>query len=138
MGLRTINPPTLSTPSGYSHAVIVEAGPQIHVSGQVALDAAGQLVGRGDLTAQTEQVYRNLTAALAGAGATLADVLKAVIYVVGLTAEKAAAVRAVRQEHFGDGPYPASTMVGVTALVHPELLVEIEVVARAPGHATQP
>ena len=57
------------------------------------------------------------------------DVFKLVTYVVDLTPEKAAQVRTVRSKYFGDGPYPASTMVGVTSLVNPDLLVEIEAIA---------
>lgn len=123
-----ISPPTLSAPTGYSHAAVVE-GRQIHISGQVALDAKGGLVGKGDLEAQTDQAYRNLAAALEAAGANLSHVFKATIYVVGLTRERAAIVRRVRLRHFGEGPYPASTMVGVDALVDPEFLIEIEAIA---------
>ena len=129
MTISHISPATLSKPTGYSHVTVVSAGKQIHVSGQVALNAAGEVVGKGDVGAQAEQVYANLTAALSAAGASLKDVFKLVTYVVNLTPEKAAAVRAVRMKYLGDGPYPASTMVGVTALVTPDLLVEIEVIA---------
>jgi enamine deaminase RidA (YjgF/YER057c/UK114 family) len=129
MKIEHLNPTALSRPTGYSHVAVVTSGRQVHVSGQVALDASGAVVGKGDLAAQTEQVYANLAAALAAAGASLGDVFKVVIYVVGLTAERAATVRTVRSKHLGDGPYPASTMVGVTALVHPDLLLEIEVIA---------
>jgi enamine deaminase RidA (YjgF/YER057c/UK114 family) len=128
MTIQRIDPPTLSKPTGYSHVTVIN-GRQVYVSGQVPLDASGNLVGRGDLTAQTEQVYANLVAALAAAGATFKDVAKVVTYVVDLTPEKAAAVRAVRMRHMGDGPYPASTMVGVTSLVHPDMLIEVEVIA---------
>ena len=124
-----LNPPGISKPTGYSHVAIVPAGRQVHVAGQVAMNEARQLVGRGDLAAQAEQVYTNVTAALVGAGAKIADVFKMVTYVVDLTSDKAAAVRAVRNRHFGDGPYPASTMVGVTSLVDPDLLIEVEVIA---------
>ncbi len=129
MTIERLNPATLSTPTGYSHVAIVTSGRQVHVSGQVALDATGQLVGKGDLAAQAEQVYANLAAALTAAGSSLGDIVKTVIYVVGLTAERAAAVRSVRTKHLGAGPYPASTMVGVTALVHPDWLIEIDVIA---------
>lgn len=65
-----INPPTLLSPRGYTHVVTVEGGGKlIFVAGQVAVDAQGQLVGRGDLCAQTRQAGRNLAAALAAAGA---------------------------------------------------------------------
>jgi enamine deaminase RidA (YjgF/YER057c/UK114 family) len=123
------NPPGLSMPAGYSHITIVPAGRQVHVSGQVALDAAREIVGRGDLAAQAEQVYDNIEAALAGAGARLTDVFKVVTYVVDLTPEKAAVVRAVRNRRLGAGPYPAATMVGVTGLVDPAFLIEVEVIA---------
>ena len=129
MTRQTINPPTLSAPRGYSHVTVVSSGKQVHVSGQVAMNAAGEIVGKGDLAAQAEQVFVNLGHALSAAGATLADVFKIVTYVVDLSVDKAAALRAVRSKHLGDGPYPSSTMVGVTALVHPDWLIEIEAIA---------
>jgi len=124
-----LNPSTLSAPRGYSHLTVVQSGRQVHVSGQVSMNAGGEIVGKGDLTAQAEQVYANLELALAAAGAKLSDVFKVVTYVVNLDPDKAAKVRAVRNQRLGDGPYPASTMVGVTALVMPDLLIEIEAIA---------
>lgn len=124
-----INPASLSPPTGYSHVAVVKAERQVHISGQVAFDPMGQVVGEGDIAAQAEQVYANLAAALAAAGADFSKVFKLVTYVVGLSTEKAVAVRRVRARYLGDGPYPASTMVGVTALVDPRLLIEIEAIA---------
>jgi enamine deaminase RidA (YjgF/YER057c/UK114 family) len=129
LGAKFLNPASLSTPTGYSHVAVVAPGRQVHLSGQVAINPDGRVVGENDLTAQTEQVYINLEAGLAAAGARFANVFKVVTYVVGLDADKAAAVRAVRKRHLGDGPFPASTMVGVVSLVDPRLLIEIEVVA---------
>ena len=129
MKRETLNPATPSTPRGYSHVTVVTSARQVHVSGQVALNTAGEVVGKGDLAAQTEQVYTNLGHALAAAGAKLSDVFKVVTYVVELAPDKAATVRGIRNKYLGDGPYPASTMVGVTALVHPDLLIEIEAIA---------
>lgn len=129
MKRETINPATLPPTRGYAQATIVPAGRQLHISGQVALDTAGNLVGKGDLAAQTEQVYANLGHALAAAGASFADVFKIVTYVVAIAPDKVATVRAVRSKRFGDGPFPASTMVGVTGLVDPELLIEVEAIA---------
>ena len=60
MTISHISPATLSKPTGYSHVTVVSAGQQIHVSGQVALNAAGEVVGKGDVGAQAEQVYANL------------------------------------------------------------------------------
>ncbi|HET7503455.1 MAG TPA: RidA family protein [Kofleriaceae bacterium] len=126
---QTLNPSALAAPRGYSHIAIVPAGRQVHVSGQVAMNASSEIVGPGDLEAQAEQVFTNLAHALAGAGAGLASMFKIVVYVVGLTPDKATTVRNVRNKHLGNGPFPASTMVGVTALVHPDLLIEIEAIA---------
>jgi enamine deaminase RidA (YjgF/YER057c/UK114 family) len=129
MPIDRISPPGLSKPTGYSHLTVASAGRQAHVSGQVALDAAGAIVGKGDVVAQAEQVYANIKVALSAVGADFSKVFKVVTYVVDLTPERAAAIRTVRMKHLGEGPYPASTMVGVTALVHPDLLIEIEVIA---------
>jgi enamine deaminase RidA (YjgF/YER057c/UK114 family) len=123
------NPATLSPPRNYAHVTVVASGRQVHVSGQVATNAAGEVVGKGDLGAQTEQVYANLGHALGAAGATLADVFKIVTYVVNITPDKVAQVRAARARFIGTGPFPSSTMVGVTGLVHPDLLIEIEAIA---------
>jgi enamine deaminase RidA (YjgF/YER057c/UK114 family) len=123
------NPAGLSKPTGYTHVAVVETRRQVHISGQVALDAAGNVVGKGDIGAQAEQVFRNLEIALAEVGLDFSHVFKMVTYVVGLTPDKLPPVRAARAKRFGDGPYPASTLVGVTALVNPDLLLEVEVIA---------
>jgi len=129
MPIQRLNPPTLSKPTGYSHATLVTAGRQLHISGQVALNAAGEIVGKGDIAAQAEQVYQNLKAALAAAGADMRHVFKVVTYVVDLTPARAADIRKVRLRHLPEGEYPASTMIGTTALVHPDFLIEIEAIA---------
>ena len=129
MPIQRLNPPTLSKPTGYSHATLVTAGRQLHISGQVALNAAGEIVGKGDLAAQADQVYQNLLAALAAAGADMRHVFKIVTYVVDLDPARAADIRKVRLRYLAEGEYPASTMVGTTALVHPDLLIEIEAIA---------
>ena len=71
-----LNPAGLSSPVGYTHIVTATSGKQLFISGQVALDAEGRLVGRGDLSAQTRQVCENLKTALAAAGGSLADIVK--------------------------------------------------------------
>ena len=129
MPIQRLNPPSLSKPTGYSHATLVTAGRQVHVSGQVALNASGEIVGKGDIAAQTEQVYQNLKAALSAAGADMRHVFKLVTYVVDLTPARAAEIRRVRLAHMTEGDYPASTMVGTTALVHPDFLIEMEAIA---------
>jgi enamine deaminase RidA (YjgF/YER057c/UK114 family) len=125
-----LNPKTLNVPRFYSHAVAATgAGKLVYVSGQVSWDAAGNVVGRGDMRAQSEQVFGNVTAALKAAGAGWDDVVKMNGYMVGMNAERVAAYREVRQRFLKEGALPASTLVGVEALVHPDLLLEVEVFA---------
>lgn len=125
-----LNPKELSTPRFYTHAVSAEGGGTlVYVSGQVSWDAGGAVVGKGDMRAQSEQVFRNVTAALKAAGAGWGDVIKMNGYMVGMNAERVSAYREVRQRFLKEGALPASTLVGVEALVHPDLLLEVEVVA---------
>jgi enamine deaminase RidA (YjgF/YER057c/UK114 family) len=101
----------------------------VYVSGQVSWDASGNVVGKGDMRAQSEQVFKNVTAALKAADAGWADVIKMNGYMVGMNPERVTAYREVRQRFLKEGVLPASTLVGVEALVHPDLLLEVEVVA---------
>jgi enamine deaminase RidA (YjgF/YER057c/UK114 family) len=124
------NPKELSTPRFYTHAVSAEGpGKLVYVSGQVSWDAGGNVVGKGDMRAQSEQVFRNVGVALKAAGAGWSDVIKMNGYMVGMSAERVGAYREVRQRYLQEGALPASTLVGVEALVHPDLLLEVEVVA---------
>ena len=125
--IKRTNPPALSTPTGYTHIVEV-TGPNrtIYISGQIAYDQDGKVVGAGDMKAQAEQVFRNLEAALTAAGAKFSDVVKMNSYITDMS--KIQAVRDVRARYFKDAT-PASTFVEVKGLVRPELLLEIEVVA---------
>lgn len=118
-----------SKPTGYSHVVAATGSKMVYVAGQIALDGEGKLVGAGDMAAQAKQVYENIDRALAVAGATFADVVKLNTYIVGLDADRMAAARAARSAHFPGPNYPASTLVGVTALAMDGLMIEVEVVA---------
>lgn len=125
-----LNPKEMSTPRFYSHAVTAEgAGKLVYVSGQVSWDASGKVVGKGDMRAQSEQVFKNVGHALAAAGARWEDVIKMNGYMVGMHGERVSAYREVRQRFLMEGALPASTLVGVERLVDPELLLEVEVVA---------
>jgi enamine deaminase RidA (YjgF/YER057c/UK114 family) len=109
---------------GYSRAVKI--GNQIWVSGTTATDTNGNIVGKGDASAQTRQIIANITSALAAAGARLADVVRTRIYVTDMTQWEA--VGRAHGEAFGV-IRPAATMVEVRRLIDPDLLVEIEVEA---------
>lgn len=123
--IQYINP----NPVGYSDAVSVTGGRTIYISGQVALDHEGRVVAKGDLRGQTIQVFENLRKVLSHAGAEFHDVVKVNIYLVNCTPENVAIVRHERRHYLSMDNPPASTLVGVTSLVDPEFLIEIEVVA---------
>ncbi|MBV9054564.1 MAG: RidA family protein [Hyphomicrobiales bacterium] len=124
-----VNPPELSSPTGYSHVAEVRGGRLVYISGQIALDAQGKLVGKGDLEAQADQVFRNLGAALASVGCTARNVVKFTVYMRDV--KDLAAYRRARDRFVGEGPRPASTLVEISKLVSEEFLIEIEAVAAA-------
>jgi enamine deaminase RidA (YjgF/YER057c/UK114 family) len=121
------SPATLAPPVGYSHLATVGAGRLVFVSGQVALDNKGNLVGKDDFRAQARQVFENLRAALEAAGATFRDVIKLNTYVVDLAGLPH--FRAVRDEYVNTANPPASTAVQVVRLFRPEFLLEVEAIA---------
>jgi|SRR6516162_10243669 enamine deaminase RidA (YjgF/YER057c/UK114 family) len=129
MDKQFFNPTNVHRPRGYTHAVAVEAGRLIFIAGQVALDKEGNLVGKGDLRAQTEKALENLVAALAAAGATPADVVKVNTYIVNYKPADYPIIREARARIFEGQNPPASTLIGVQALAVEELLIEIEAIA---------
>jgi enamine deaminase RidA (YjgF/YER057c/UK114 family) len=132
MEKKFINPPEISKPRGYTHVVTAQGGTTIYLAGQVAFDANGNMVGKGDLRAQAEQAAENLVAALKAAGATPADVVKANTYVVNLKQDDLRIIRDVRARVFPAENPPASTLVGVQALAVEGLLTEMEAIAVVP------
>ena len=113
--------------SHYTDAVVADGW--IWISGMLALDASGALIGGHDVVAQAERVHKNIEAALKKAGAGFEDVVKVTVYLRRI--EDRAAVNTVRRKFFGDSR-PASTLVEVSAFVVPDALVEIDAVARRP------
>jgi enamine deaminase RidA (YjgF/YER057c/UK114 family) len=110
----------------YSHAVAVQGGRTLYISGQLARDREGNIVGRSDMAAQIRQVGENLKAALAASGAGLEDLVKTTTYVTNI--DEFFKHAALRMEYFGPG-LPASTTVEVRRLSHPDFMVEVEAVA---------
>jgi reactive intermediate/imine deaminase len=127
-GREEIRVPELAEPvSHYTDAV--RAGDLLFVSGCIAVDGEGRLVGGDDVVAQTRQVFANVEAILAAAGASIRDVVKVTVFLTDVGDR--AAVNTVRKEVFGD-TRPASTLVEVSKLVVDRARVEIEVVALLP------
>jgi reactive intermediate/imine deaminase len=128
-----MNPETVAAPGGnYSHAVRIESdgGALLFVSGQVAFDREGNLVGENDMARQTEQVFENLKAVLEANGGSFGDVVKISTFLTDMS--QLQAVRDVRMRYLPEPP-PASTTVEVAGLFRPEALIEVEVVAAIPG-----
>lgn len=112
--------------TGYTH-VVMGSGRLVAVSGQVAFDAQGELVGAGDPAAQAQQVFENLRRCLAAAGATFDDVIKLTYYVTDVA--HLPAIRTVRDTFVDVTHPPASSAVQVAALFRPELVLEVEAFA---------
>lgn len=124
------NAPGVVKPFGvFSGAAWQPDGKVLHVSGQVAQDASGNVVGKGDIRAQTRQVLENIRAVLSSAGGTMDDVAKVTVFVTDMSG--LAEIHEVRGQFFKP-PYPASTLVEVRRLVRPDYLIEIEAVAVIP------
>ena len=115
----------------YSQGFVVEARRMVFVAGQVPVDAEGQTVGKGDIAAQTAQVFRNIGAVLAEAGADFADVVQFMTFVVG--AQNLPAFYVARNAAYGDvypsADYPPNTLLVVERLANEEFLLEIQAIA---------
>jgi enamine deaminase RidA (YjgF/YER057c/UK114 family) len=143
MSKERINPPSLSRPAAYTQVVASEGGRLVFLAGQTPIDLQGQPVGVGDLRAQATQVYTNVGAGLAAAGASFSDVVKMTAYIVNLNAEARAIVGEVRRQYIPDDALPAHTLLGVAALAREEYLLEVDTIAvvdepqgrRTPGRA---
>jgi enamine deaminase RidA (YjgF/YER057c/UK114 family) len=122
---------TANFPKLFTQVVTVETGhtKTVYVSGQVAIDRQGQVVGKDDLGRQAEQVFENLSSALESAGAKPEDVVKLNTYVVNLKPEDGKTVWLARRKWFTQENLPASTMVGVVSLAAPDFPIEVEAIA---------
>ena len=130
MKFESIKDPRLPKPIGpYSPAVKISGGTTVYVAGMTALNAAGQVVGEGDVKAQARQVIENVAHALDAAGAKLSNVVRTTVYLTDVS--KFAEVNGVYAEYFYE-PYPARVVIEVSALPRKEFLVEIDAIAVMP------
>jgi len=122
----------LAAPLGlYSHVSRVKSGSPVYIAGQVGVDAQGNLVGPGDFAAQMRQTFENLGVALKAAGGSFADVAKFTTYI---TRDADLPIfmetrKSVFAKLYPSGDYPPNTLLVISRLVKPELLIEIEAIA---------
>jgi reactive intermediate/imine deaminase len=116
-------PPT----AGYSHIAKVKAKETIYISGQISMNEKGEIIGQGDLAAQTTQIFENIKAALTELELDFNDVIKLSFYLTDIT--QMAKVREVRDKYINLNEPPTSSAMEVSRFVHEDLLIEIEAIA---------
>jgi enamine deaminase RidA (YjgF/YER057c/UK114 family) len=128
---RLFNPDTMAKPTaGYSQVAEINEGKIVYIAGQVALDRSGNLVGKEDFRAQSEQVFQNLKAAVEAAGGDLNSVIKLNYYCsASVDPSQFPILRQVRDKYINTANPPVSTLAVVTRLARPEWLIEVEAVA---------
>ena len=126
MPFSTITTPEARPVANYKMATRMEGGRLLYVSGQVSWDTSGNIVGKGDVGAQARQTFRNLRQVLQAAGGDLGSLMKMTTYITRI--EHRPAVAEARSEVF-HGELPASTLIVVKSLFHPDFLIEVEGVA---------
>jgi reactive intermediate/imine deaminase len=119
-----INPKNVHWPIGYSH--IAKIGDTVHVSGQLPLDQEGKIVGKGDMTLQTEKTYENLKKCLESVGATINDIVMLRVFVTDL--EEFQKTGEVRKKYFGKYR-PATTGLEISRLYFDDAMIEVEATA---------
>ena len=127
-----VNPPVVSQPTGYSQVAVVDLGnsKMLIISGQVPLNAKGQLVGENDFAKQTEQVFMNLQQVLQSFGGSMQHVVKTGIFLTDAT--NVPLFREIRSKYVNMKNPPASTLVEVKGLFRKDILIEIEATAIIP------
>jgi enamine deaminase RidA (YjgF/YER057c/UK114 family) len=132
MSVRLINPDGIVKLPVHHQVSIAQGSTIISLAGQVSWDADGQLVGKGDVAAQTEQAYLNVAQALRALGASTSDITRVTVYVVGMNPETQRRVMTGRQraaDRLGVEFQHPGTFVGVTSLWNPDYLIEVEATA---------
>jgi enamine deaminase RidA (YjgF/YER057c/UK114 family) len=129
--VRIFNPDNIAKPvAGYSQVAEVTGGKIVYIAGQVALDKSGNLVGKDDLRAQTQQIFENIKGAVEAAGGDFSSVIKLNYYCAeSVDPSQIPVIREVREKYVNTAAPPVSTFVVVKRLVRPEWLLEVEAVA---------
>ena len=120
-----LNPPGSPTPKSYHHVVTTELGRMIFLSGQVAFDSDRNIIGKGDVVAQTRQAMRNLKAAVETGGGQISDIVQVAIHVVDYDPGQLDDITGTIAEFFEPECLPTNTLVGVASLSTEGLLIEI-------------
>lgn len=126
---RFLNPEGLAKNPSYTHVVEVRGGRTVYISGQLSMDSGGQVVGLGDFEAQARQTFGNLRLALAAVDMNFSHVVKLGLYLTDMS--HAPTMRRMRDEFITTAQPPASTLLQVAALAHPDCLIEAEAIAAA-------
>jgi 2-iminobutanoate/2-iminopropanoate deaminase len=127
--VQLINPSTVVTPGGYSHAAVIDLGncKMVIISGQVALDSKGNLVGKDDMGKQAEQVFQNIKHVVEAAGGSMNSIVKLGIFTTDVS--KIADIRNARDKYMNTNIRPASTLVQISKLFREDILIEVEATA---------
>ncbi len=136
MPVHLSSPDGLMQPVPYHHVAVATGTRHVHVAGQIARDADGRPLAPGDLTEQVAHALRNTAAGLRSAGAGFGDVVRLTFYVTGWTPEEIgpfmAGVEQVTAELGLPSPLPPASLIGVSHLFEPDVLVEVEATAVLP------
>ncbi len=124
MSIERIQPDGLTKPTAYTQ--VVKSGNTVHIAGQTAINADGQIIGVSNIEEQAEQVFSNLEVALASVGATWGHVVKITTFLT--RREDIDGYRRARERHIPTDP-PASTLLFISGLAHPDYLIEVEATA---------
>jgi reactive intermediate/imine deaminase len=130
--VQLINPATVAAPRGYSQAAVIDLGncKMVILSGQVALDPKGNLVGKDDIAKQTEQIFQNIKNIVEAAGGNMSHLVKLGYFTTDVM--NLPAIRTIRDQFINTKKPPASTLVQVSKLFRDDLLIEIEATAIIP------
>ena len=128
MAVERSNPSGLANPPGYSH--VVKDGTTVYVAGQLARNSAGETVGEGDFSAQAEQAFKNVQAALESVGSNMHCIMKMNVFMTHR--EDIPAYRVVRARFVPDDALPVSTLILCSGLADPVFRIEVEVIATMP------